>query len=177
MTGILSRLAPPEGARPRERRLGRGPGSGVGKVAARGMKGQKSRKPGNIGKLHFQGGQTPLQRRLPKRGFRVPFPVRTGIVSLGALERFDAGTEVDEALLRSAGVLKGVSDRVKVLSNGELTKALTVTADAFSAQAAARIVAAGGQALVRQRDGSTKAVEGDTSPAEPAAAEPAADAD
>lgn len=148
MTGILSRLSPPDGSRPRERRLGRGPGSGVGKVAARGMKGQKSRKGGNIGKLHFQGGQTPMQRRLPKRGFNVPFPVRTAIVNVGALERFEAGSRVDEDVLRRARLVRGDVDRIKFLGEGDVSKPLTVSGHRFSSQAAAKIQAAGGEVLV-----------------------------
>ena len=147
MSDVLSRLAPPAGARPKERRLGRGPGSGVGKVAARGMKGQKSRKSGNIGKAHFQGGQTPIQRRLPKRGFRVPFPTKTVALNLAVLDRFDAGTQVDEQVLREARLVQGNADRIKILGEGELTKALTVVADAFSKSAREKIEAAGGKAV------------------------------
>lgn len=154
MTGILSRLAPPEGSRPRERRLGRGPGSGVGKVAARGMKGQKSRKSGNIGKLHFQGGQTPMQRRLPKRGFNVPFPVRTAIVNVGALDRFEAGSKIDEDSLRQARLVRGAVDRIKFLGEGELSKALKVEGHCFSASAVSKIEAAGGEVQVRAGKGS-----------------------
>ncbi len=150
MSAVLSRLAPPEGARPKERRLGRGPGSGVGKVAARGMKGQKSRKGGNIGKLHFQGGQTPIQRRLPKRGFRVPFPTKTATVNLGSLERFEAGAEIGEQELRAARLVQGSVDLIKILGSGELTKALTVVADAFSQSAKDKIEAAGGKAVSAQ---------------------------
>lgn len=147
MSDVLSRLAPPAGARPKVRRLGRGPGSGVGKVASRGMKGQKSRKPGNLGKPHFQGGQTPLHRRLPKRGFNVPFPVRTVIVNVGSLERFEAGVRVDESLLRSARLVQGNVDRIKILGEGEITKKLEIVADAFSKSARDKIAAAGGLAV------------------------------
>ena len=96
MTDILSRIAPPEGSVQYEKRLGRGPGSRLGKTCGRGQKGQKARQPGNIHKLHFQGGQTPIQRRLPKRGFRVPFPEVTVAINLADLERFDAGSTVNE---------------------------------------------------------------------------------
>lgn len=150
MSDILSRLAPPAGSRPKERRLGRGPGSGVGKIAARGMKGQKSRKSGNIGKAHFQGGQTPIQRRLPKRGFRVPFPTKTVSINVGMLERFAANSEIGEEQLRAARLVQGSFDAVKILGDGELTKALTVTADGFSKSAREKIEAAGGKAIVPQ---------------------------
>jgi large subunit ribosomal protein L15 len=147
MSNVLSRLAPPAGSRPKERRLGRGPGSGVGKVSGRGMKGQKARQPGHLGKLHFQGGQTPLHRRLPKRGFNVPFPVRTVAINVSALERFEANAEVNEALLRSARLVQGPADRIKILGDGELSKALKVVAHGFSKSAREKIVAAGGQAI------------------------------
>ena len=88
MSDVLSRLAPPPGARHSVRRVGRGPGGGKGKTSGKGMKGQKARKPGNFHKTHFQGGQTPIQRRLAKRGFRVPFPIETVIVNISQLERF-----------------------------------------------------------------------------------------
>ncbi len=100
MSGVLSRLSPPAGSKKVAKRLGRGTGSGVGKTAGRGQKGQKARSTGNIGKKHFQGGQTPIQRRLPKRGFRNPFAVEVAIVNVGALDLFAAGTKVDEALLQ-----------------------------------------------------------------------------
>jgi large subunit ribosomal protein L15 len=148
MTDILSRLSPPPGACHSERRVGRGPGSGVGKTCGRGFKGQKARQPGNLGKLHFQGGQTPLQRRAPKRGFNVPFPVASVLVNVGALERFDAGSVVDEAALRSARLVQGKVDRIKILGMGDLTKALTVSAHGFSKSAVAKIEKAGGKAIV-----------------------------
>lgn len=145
---ILSELKPPEGARHKERRLGRGPGSGVGKMSGRGFKGQKARQPGNLGKLNFQGGQTPIQRRLPKRGFRVPFPKAVAEVNVGDLERFEAGTEVDEVALRAARLVQGPVTRIKILGDGELSKGLTVSAHAFSKSAQAKIEAAGGKAVV-----------------------------
>lgn len=148
MADILSRLAPPPGAVTSERRIGRGVGSGLGKTAGRGQKGQKARSKGNINKLHFQGGQTPMQRRLPKRGFRNPFAVETFAINVGALERFDAGAAVDEKSLRASGLLRRVVDRIKILGEGELTKALTVTAHAFSKLAVAKIEKAGGKAVV-----------------------------
>lgn len=149
MSDVLSRLAPPAGARQNEKRVGRGIGSGLGKTCGRGMKGQKARQGGNIGKLHFQGGQTPIQRRLPKRGFRVPFPIETVAVSLGAIaDRFDSGASVDEAALRGARLVQGRGVRIKVLGNGEVSKKLTVSAHAFSASAKEKIEKAGGSAVV-----------------------------
>jgi large subunit ribosomal protein L15 len=149
MTDMLSRLSPPDGARTRPRRVGCGVGSGLGKTCGRGQKGQKSRNPGNIHKLHFEGGQTPMQRRLPKRGFRVPFPIRTVGINVSALERFDAGASVDEAALRQARLVQGHRDaRIKILGNGELTKALRVTAHGFSKTAAEKIEKAGGSVTV-----------------------------
>lgn len=148
MSNVLSRLAPPEGSRPRERRFGRGPGSGVGKMSGRGFKGQKARQPGNLGKLNFQGGQTPIQRRLPKRGFRVPFPSKLVAVNVSSLERFAAGTEVGEQALRDARLVQGKVDGIKILGEGELTRALTVVAHGFSQSARAKIEAAGGKVVV-----------------------------
>jgi large subunit ribosomal protein L15 len=148
MTSVLSRLSPAPGAKKVAKRLGRGIGTGLGKRAGRGQKGQKARSTGNIGKKHFQGGQTPIQRRLPKRGFRNPFAVDMVIVNVGTLEMFDAGTSVDETALRDRRLVPGRDVLVKVLGNGELTKALTVTAHKFSASAVAKIEAAGGKVIV-----------------------------
>jgi large subunit ribosomal protein L15 len=148
MSDVLSRLAPPPGARHSVRRVGRGPGGGKGKTSGKGMKGQKARKPGNFHKTHFQGGQTPIQRRLAKRGFRVPFPVETVILNVGQLERFADGSTVDEAALRAARLVQGRDVRVKILGDGELTKKLTVHANGFSASAAEKIQQAKGQAIV-----------------------------
>lgn len=145
---ILSRLAPAPGAHQKEKRVGRGPGSGVGKTCGRGVKGQKARHGGNFGKLHFQGGQTPMQRRLPKRGFRVPFPQKVAVVNIGDLERFAAGTTVDEQVLRDARLVQGPNVVIKVLGDGEFTKKLTVKAHRFSKSAAKAIEAAGGKAEV-----------------------------
>jgi large subunit ribosomal protein L15 len=145
---VLSRLAPPEGARHKERRLGRGPGSGVGKMSGRGFKGQKARQPGNLGKLNFQGGQTPIQRRLPKRGFRRPYPEKIVALNVASLERFDAKSEVGEVQLRELRLVQGQVDKIKILGHGELTKALTVTAHAFSQSARLKIEAAGGKVVI-----------------------------
>ncbi|HKQ71137.1 MAG TPA: 50S ribosomal protein L15 [Polyangiaceae bacterium] len=148
MSDTLSKLSPPEGAVTKERRIGRGVGSGLGKTAGRGQKGQKARSKGNINKLHFQGGQTPMQRRLPKRGFRNPFGVETAALNVGDLERFPVGANVDEKALRSAKLVRGQVDRIKVLGDGELTKKLTVTAHSFSKSAQEKIEKAGGKAIV-----------------------------
>lgn len=145
---LLSRLAPPEGARHAEKRVGRGVGSGLGKTCGRGQKGQKARHGGDFGKLHFQGGQTPLQRRLPKRGFRVPFPVTTVGVNVGDLEGFEAGATVNEASLREARLVQGRDVRIKILGNGEITKKLSVEAHAFSKSALEKLEKAGGKAVV-----------------------------
>src|SRR4029079_7816606 len=104
---ILSKLQAPEGSTKQRTRVGRGVGSGLGKTAGRGQKGQKARSKGNINKLHFQGGQTPMQRRLPKRGFRNPFGVDTASLNVGELERFAVGANVDEKALRGAKLVRG----------------------------------------------------------------------
>ncbi len=145
---ILSHLAAPAGARHLEKRFGRGVGSGLGKTCGRGQKGQKARKGGNIGKLHFQGGQTPMQRRLPKRGFNRPFPITVVGVNLGDLQEFKAGTEVTETVLRDARLVQGRRVQIKVLGDGEFTKKLTIHAHGFSKSALEKIEAAGGKAVV-----------------------------
>lgn len=155
MSNHLSELKVPAGARHSEKRLGRGTGSKLGKTCGRGTKGQKKRSGGNINKLHFQGGQTPLQRRLPKRGFRVPFPAVTVEVSVGDLERFAAGSTVNEQVLRDARLLQIRGARVKVLGNGELTKKLTVEAYKFSKSALEAIEKAGGKAVILESESST----------------------
>jgi large subunit ribosomal protein L15 len=147
MSAILSRLAPPAGSIKTAKRVGRGVGSGLGKTCGKGMKGQKARHGGNFGKLHFQGGQTPIQRRLPKRGFRVPFPVQTVAINLADLERFDAGSTVNEAALRAARLVQGRDVLIKILGDGELSKKLTVEAHSFSASASEKIEKAGGKAI------------------------------
>lgn len=147
MSDVLSRLIPAPGATREPRRLGRGPGSKVGKTSGKGQKGQKARKPGNFHKVHFQGGQTPIQRRVAKRGFRVPFPVESAILNVSQLERFPDGAVVDEAALRAARLVQGRDVRIKVLGEGDLTKRLTVHAHAFSASAREKIERAKGQAV------------------------------
>lgn len=147
MADILSKLPAPIGANTAKRRVGRGVGSGLGKTAGRGQKGQKARSTGNIGKRQFEGGQTTYQRRLPKRGFRNIFAKTTATVNVGELERFNAGATIDEATLRDARLVRGACDRIKILGEGELTKALTVSVDAFSRSAIDKIERAGGKAI------------------------------
>jgi large subunit ribosomal protein L15 len=139
----LSNLKPKKGARHAKKRVGRGPGSGHGKTSGRGEKGQKSRS-GFSRKLGFEGGQMPLHRRIPKRGFTNIFKKEYAVINLADLERFDNGATVDEAALRAAGLVKGQNDGVKVLGNGKLSKKLTVSATKFSETARKSIEAAGG---------------------------------
>lgn len=148
---ILSRLRPPVGAVTKKLRVGRGPGSGLGKTAGRGQKGQKARQPGNIHKLHFEGGQMPLNRRLPKVGFNSLFPVKFAEINVSTLDKFEAGTTVNQAALRERGFVKGQVDGVKILGSGELTKKLIVEAEAFSASAKAKIEALGGTVTVIEK--------------------------
>src|SRR5579859_1387892 len=124
MSDRLSKIHAPRGANTAKTRAGRGVGSGLGKTAGRGQKGQKARSTGGMGKLRFQGGQTPMQRRLPKRGFRNPFPIKIAEINVGELEAFDMGATIDEAILRESGILKGRADKVKILGDGDLTKKL-----------------------------------------------------
>src|SRR5579862_8928919 len=142
----LSNLRPPKGAKHAKKRVGRGQGSGNGKTAGRGHKGQKSRS-GYKFKRGFEGGQMPLHRRVPKRGFHNPFRVEYEVVNLDTLAlTFDAGTVVTPELLHERGLLSGEKRRVKVLGRGEVGKALTVHAHKFSGSAAEKIAAAGGKA-------------------------------
>jgi large subunit ribosomal protein L15 len=141
----LSNLSPQEGSTKQKKRVGRGPGSGHGKTAGRGHKGFKARSGSGI-KPGFEGGQMPLYRRLPKRGFTNIHAKLCEIVSLSQLDKFDAGTEIDIAKLVKAGfVTKG--SLVKILANGEITKAVSVKVDKISAQAKAQIENAGGKVL------------------------------
>jgi large subunit ribosomal protein L15 len=139
----LSNLKPKKGARHAKKRVGRGPGSGHGKTAARGEKGQKSRS-GFSRMRGFEGGQMPLHRRLPKRGFTNIFKKEHAVVNLSDLERFDNGATIDETALRQAGLVKGRNDGIKILGNGKLSKKLTVVAAKFSESARKQIEAAGG---------------------------------
>jgi large subunit ribosomal protein L15 len=143
---ILSRLRPPKGAVSAKKRLGRGTGGGFGKTAGKGQKGQKARQPGNIHKLGFEGGQTPLQRRLPKHGFVNVFRKVVENVNVGSLAAFDANSTVTVELLVERGLVRKVHDTVKVLGDGEIDRALTVRAHAFSKGAKEKIERAGGKA-------------------------------
>ena len=145
---ILSKLQAPEGSNTERRRVGRGVGSGLGKTSARGQKGQKARSKGNINKKHFQGGQTPMQRRLPKRGFRNPLADLVVNINVGDLEAFADGAEVNAVTLKAARLVRGRYDQLKVLGEGELTKKLTVHAHRFSKGAIAKIEKAGGRVVV-----------------------------
>ena len=155
---ILSKLQAPEGANTGRLRVGRGVGSGLGKTAGRGQKGQKARSKGNINKKHFQGGQTPIQRRLPKRGFRNVHATPVLAVNVGDLEVFDAGAKVDVVALHATRLIHGKLEAIqkglksgelsiKILGDGELTKKLSVTATKFSKSASEKITAAGGEVI------------------------------
>jgi len=143
----LNNLKPPKGATHAKKRVGRGQGSGNGVTAGRGEKGAKSRS-GFKHKRGFEGGQMPLHRRVPKRGFQNPFRTEYAVVNLDALsERFEAGTVVTPELLRERGLVRGAAgELVKVLARGDIDKALTVRAHKFSGKAAEKIAAAGGTA-------------------------------
>lgn len=143
MSTTLNNLKRPEGSWHRKKRVGRGQGSGLGKTAGRGGKGQKARS-GNMRFEGFEGGQSPLQRRMPKFGFISPNRVIYAVVSLTDLEGFDAGSTVDAAALKARGLVKGRHDGLKVLANGALTKKLTIRAHKVSAAAREAIQKAGG---------------------------------
>lgn len=143
----LHELAPAPGSVKDVKRIGRGHGSGNGKTAGKGHKGQKAR-AGHGMRPGFEGGQMPLQRRVPKRGFNNIFAEKWTAVNLSALEAFEDGATVDAAALKANGIIKKADCPVKVLGNGKLTKKLTVKLNAFSASAAEKINAAGGKAEV-----------------------------
>ena len=144
----LSELSPAEGSVRQAYRKGRGAGSGNGKTGGRGHKGQKARSGGKV-RIGFEGGQMPLARRLPKVGFNNIFATQYAIVNVADLEAaFEAGEVVDTEALKAKGLVKKTLDGVKVLGNGELTKALTVKAAAYSASAKEKIEKAGGKAEV-----------------------------
>lgn len=140
----LHELRPAPGSRHSIKRVGRGPGSGLGKTSGRGHKGQKARSGGSLPPW-FEGGQMPLQRRLPKRGFTNIFTRRYEIVNVGDLDVFAANTAVTPALLGERRLIRGRGLPVKILGDGELSKALTVQAHRFSKTAVEKIRAAGGQ--------------------------------
>ena len=143
----LHELSPAEGSTKAGYRVGRGPGSGNGKTAGKGHKGQNARSGGGV-RPGFEGGQLPLYRRLPKRGFYNQFGKTYTVVNVEALNRFDNDTVVDTAALLASGVVSSVCDGIKVLGRGELTKKLTVKAAIFSATAKEKIEAAGGKTEV-----------------------------
>ena len=144
MGTTLSTLAPPRGAKHAQKRVGRGPGSGQGTTAGRGQKGQGSRSGGVKGK-GFEGGQMPLQRRLPKRGFKNPFRVEYVAVNVGELSAgFTPGEVVDPEAMRTRGMAPRRAGLLKILGEGELKHSLTVKAHAFSKSAVEKIQAAGG---------------------------------
>ena len=133
--------------RKRKKRVGRGRGSGMGKTSCRGGKGATAR-TGNETSIQFEGGQTPLFRRLPKRGFNNPFKKEYSIVNVKDIEQFDNGTHVNPEKLMEVGLIRKVLDGVKVLGDGEITKPLTVSAHKFSNVAIEKIKAAGGEIKV-----------------------------
>jgi large subunit ribosomal protein L15 len=149
MGTTLHTLAPNPGSTKTKKRLGRGRGSGTGKTSGKGVKGQKAR-PGHHGpRLSFEGGQMPMARRIPKRGFKNPFRIEAFGINVALLEDiFETGEVVDVESLRAKGVLPKKAKVVKILANGELTKKLTVKAHRFSATAKAKVEAAGGVAEV-----------------------------
>lgn len=143
----LFELQPAEGAKRSPKRVGRGIGSGMGKTSTKGHKGQKARSGGGKGPA-FEGGQTPLQRRLPKRGFTNIFKREWVEVNLEKLNIFDNGTEVTPEILLEKGIIKKLADGVKILGNGTITKKLTVKSNGFSKSAVEKIEKAGGKAEV-----------------------------
>lgn len=143
---ILNELKPAHGARKKEIRVGRGTGSGRGKTSTRGHKGQKARSGGGV-RPGFEGGQMPICRRLPKRGFKNIWANVYACVNVEILNRFDDGAEVDAVALIECGILKNVKDGIKILGDGELTKKLTVKATAFTKSAVQKIESNGGKAV------------------------------
>jgi large subunit ribosomal protein L15 len=143
----LHELAPAAGSKQKPTRVGRGLGSGLGKTSGKGHKGQKARSGGNV-RPGFEGGQMPIYRRLPKRGFYNKFGKDYTEVNIRELNRFEDGTVVDPVLLIEAGVIKNVRDGIRILGSGELEKALTVRANGFTKSAMEKIQAAGGKVEV-----------------------------
>jgi large subunit ribosomal protein L15 len=143
----LHELRPEPGSRKSKRRVGRGIGSGLGKTSGKGHKGQKARSGGGKGPA-FEGGQTPLQRRLPKRGFTNIFKREVAVVNVAALNKFEDGTEVTVQLLKNEGLVRGNPDSVKILGQGDLERTLSVKVNAFSKTAAEKIAARGGKVEV-----------------------------
>jgi large subunit ribosomal protein L15 len=147
MKPTLSNLKPPRGSRHRKVRVGRGMGSKMGKTAGAGNKGQQSRR-GYSRRPGFEGGQMPLHRRLPKRGFNSPFPKEWAIVNVERLNAFAAGDTVTPETLAGRGIVRAMRDGIKILGDGELKVALTVHAHAFSKSAQEKIARAGGKVEV-----------------------------
>ena len=143
----LHELSPAEGSVRESYRKGRGPGSGNGKTAGKGHKGQNARSGGGV-RPGFEGGQLPLYRKLPKRGFHNKFGKAYAIINVEDLERFEDGAVVDAALLQEVGLVARIDDGIKILGNGELTKKLTVKAAVFSNTAKEKIEAVGGKTEV-----------------------------
>lgn len=143
----LQNLYPAFGARRDTTRVGRGHGSGLGKTSGRGHKGQKARSGGGV-RIGFEGGQMPIQRRLPKRGFNNIFAKKIAEINVGSLEMFGNGTTISEKELIEAGLIKRKYDKVKIIARGSITKNLTVRANSFSKSAIEKIKSAGGKAEV-----------------------------
>ncbi|MDP3937977.1 MAG: 50S ribosomal protein L15 [Deltaproteobacteria bacterium] len=143
MPGILDQLKPPPGAVRDRKRIGRGPGSGTGKTAAKGHKGAGAR-TGSVNKAGFEGGQMPLQRRLPKRGFTNIFKRKVQVVNVGDLAGFASESIVDATALEQSGLIRSAAGAVKVLGDGEIKNAITVKVQAISAKARGKIESAGG---------------------------------
>lgn len=140
----LNELAPEKGAKSSRKRLGKGPGSGLGKTSGKGHKGHRARSGGGV-RPGFEGGQMPIHRRLPKRGFKNVFKLVVSTINISDLQRFENGMVVDENLLVDTGLLKGRCDAVKLLGNGDINIPLTVKLNAASKAAIAKIEAAGGK--------------------------------
>ena len=139
----LHELSPAEGSRQSRKRVGRGPGSGMGKTSGRGHKGHNARSGGGV-RPGFEGGQMPLHRRLPKRGFTSIFKKKIAVLNLGDLDLFDAGITIDGTLLKGRGLVKGKIDGIKILGNGELSKSFSFKGCLVSQSAREKIEAAGG---------------------------------
>ena len=139
----LNELSPPEGSRGTRKRIGRGVGSGKGKTAGRGTKGHNSRSGGGV-RPGFEGGQMPIHRRLPKRGFTNIFKKKIAVINIRDLERFESGSIVDEAALIRVGLVKGRRDGIKLLGQGEIKIPLTIKVNGVSKNAREKIIAAGG---------------------------------
>jgi len=143
----LNELSPPKGSRKTRKRLGRGVGSGKGKTAGRGTKGQNSRSGGGV-RQGFEGGQMPLHRRLPKRGFTNIFKKNIAVINVRDLSKLESGSVVDEAVLVGAGLVKGGRDGIKLLGHGQIKIPLTIKVNAVSKNAREKIIEAGGNVKV-----------------------------